>query len=311
MPGTALRTDLPNRGNARDRSSVYTRWWQLVTTARRCSRRCGASPLSRPSLCCATCSCGCVAPSRLPPPPTQSASHRGKWLCRVAPPRVLRPHAVMKKRVADFQRSHCDPHIAKPTTLCDWQVRRHTSLVVGPRGLAVSGGRPKSAPADSAAAVQGSGAEAATTDSAAAAGEPAQAAADAEEAPAAGRRGRKRRAGAAVTPRPASAASATSGAPAATPDGASAEQGTAAAGPPGVEHAAHAASEAEAASPSGSAAQWPEHMASPGLPAVLLWASELLDAQLGAIIGRADAAQPLRELQVSFEPFQIAAIQGA
>jgi len=36
----------------------------------------------------------------------------------------------------------------------------------------------------------------------------------------------------------------------------------------------------------------------PGLPALLRWASELLDAQLGALIGRADAAQPLRELQV-------------
>ena len=57
----------------------------------------------------------------------------------------------------------------------------------------------------------------------------------------------------------------------------------------------------QASPQSASAAIWPPFMATPGLSAVLRWASELLDAQLGALIGRADAAQPLRDLQVGSE----------
>ena len=43
---------------------------------------------------------------------------------------------------------------------------------------------------------------------------------------------------------------------------------------------------------------WPPYTATPGLAEVLRWASELLDAQLGALVGRADAAQAMRDLQV-------------
>ena len=46
------------------------------------------------------------------------------------------------------------------------------------------------------------------------------------------------------------------------------------------------------------AAAWPPHAATPSLAEILRWASELLDSQLGALVGHADAAAALRELQV-------------
>ena len=98
----------------------------------------------------------------------------------------------------------------------------------------------------------------------------------------------------------ASAAAAASSAEAATPGGLADERGRQhESGGRALHSAEQADLAARAALEPAPVAEWPPFVATPALPAVLRWASELLDAQLGALVGRADATQPLRDLQVS------------
>jgi DNA polymerase-3 subunit gamma/tau len=197
------------------------------------------------------------------------------------------------------------------------QVRRHTGMVAGPLGLAIDSSRPLSSSAERPVAPRPTGAGGAVAGDSAVAGSVAEgasgaaAAAAATESPALPEsRARNNRRARASAARSASAASAPAAAPAEPPFSEHAQrQAGVSPADGGMSHAAPGAELGATATPTTAtadgggqqvtaAAAWPPHTATPGLAAVLRWASELLDAQLGALVGRADAAEALRELQV-------------